>query len=139
MENKQFEDEWLRIVIGLFKKIQPGFRSDMEWRAELYCQMYSLTFECLQRNLSMLTAFLDSRTASSGFDIINMLQVMAYFELHDLVVTYIDGLHVKIDRVRATEGIFQRTNLMKHFSAYEESIKACHPEPSHLKMIRDAL
>jgi len=78
MECKQFEDEWLRIVIGLFKKIHAGFRSDMEWRSELYAEMHSLTFECIQRNLAMITSFLDSRTASSGFDIINMLQVLAY-------------------------------------------------------------
>jgi hypothetical protein len=135
----EYEDEWLKIVIDLFQKIPPGFRSDMEWRAELYKDIHKLTYGCMLRNIVTIEKFLNSRKDSDKFDIVHMLHVLCYFEFHDKVISYVSGLPTKVQRVTATEGIFGYAELLNRFAEFEYGVSEGEFRTDNLKLIKDEL
>jgi len=138
-EYPEFEDDWLKIVIDVFKKIPPTWQSDMDWRSELFSEMFTLSYGCIQRNLELILEFLNSRTETDGFDIINFLYVLAYFEFHESVVTFVTVMRNRLSRVRSTEGLFRNVEIQMNFSGFEADVKNEIFQEEYLKQITDAL
>ncbi len=85
-KHPEFEEDWLKQAIIMLNKTRASMYDNRN-RSSIFSNMYTISTEVIRNNVSLFDGLMNCRDAvQDAFDIINILSILAWSELHEQVI-----------------------------------------------------
>lgn len=133
-----FDRAWLEMVLGYLGETHLQF-GDNDHRAEQFRPMYNLSYRVIHESTLLFEKFIETRGIDDTGDLLSILEVLSYFELHLTVKQIGERLLVRIPETTSTVFLRSRLRLYLAFSDYDESCRMGGGGEELLQKIEDVL
>lgn len=121
-ENEALNDLWLRTVLNFISKYKPHRHEGVisnSFRKEFYQEMYKLKHSEIRNEFDTMNNYIDKHLMDTDlydYDIINIINILGYFSLHNQVIQICDNIISKVSDVPSLAYFFRVVNDHKFLS-----------------------
>ncbi|MEO6723646.1 MAG: hypothetical protein ABIN67_24980 [Ferruginibacter sp.] len=137
-EYKEFENDWFKIVMKKLVDSRPNFYNSDE-RDELFMGIYTISFDTVQQDIQLIIDFMDSRKEEDLYDVVEALNILAYFEQYKIILQQLKKILPNFKRVKLTEHFFRFCELLENIAEFEMHVPTGNADKNYLKNIIDEI